>query len=165
MGNCSNCGKSLSVFEINPNDSNGNIFCSKECKTTFKELKKSNTEISNQDEKKDLTTMEKINIFISLVGSVGYYYIGGNFLRAFGLGEIIVLGTTIFSFFVFYGFLTGQENKRQALKNLAESDIDSKTISKSNEDSISKLKELKKLKDDGVLTEEEFTKEKKKVLN
>ena len=40
-----------------------------------------------------------------------------------------------------------------------------KKVSKNSSDIVNKLKELNELKDNGVLTDEEFTKAKKKLLN
>ena len=40
-----------------------------------------------------------------------------------------------------------------------------KKVSKNSSDIVNKLKELNKLKNNGVLTDEEFTKAKKKLLN
>ena len=49
-------------------------------------------------------------------------------------------------------------------KNISKNKIKKKKISK-NQDMIKQLNDLKKLFDDGVLTKEEFTKAKKKILN
>src|SRR3989338_4424738 len=134
---------------------------------------KDKEKISRKFDFSELKQSDKNMIIALIVSATISYFLWyhsqfNSLLKLTGSGEVVIFGAFVFTTLVCAGFGSTMLNFMYSVKKSADDEKPTTNRSQHEEKSLTlteKLSSLKKLKDSGVLTDEEFKKKRKKILD